>query len=250
MESCYPQCSALGRWDSGKESATEMPNTRSTIIKQSIAVGAATVPFGFVFGAATQDANMRVAEAVGFSILVFTGSAQFAAVSVLGNGGSVSAAVIAGLLLNLRSLAFGVAMGPALKGPWWWRALVSQLMIDEATAVGTAQQEQRWRRYGFLATGIAVFVFFNLATLAGATLVSDTGNMIHDFGIDAVIPAAFLGLLWSQLGSRSQRLAAAGGGIIAFATAPILPAGLPIVAAATMVVVLRPWRQSNKGDAK
>ena len=79
---------------------------------------------------------------------------QLAAVTVLDDGGTVAAAVTAGLLLNMRSLAFGVATESALWGPLWWRALVSQLMIDESTAVGAGQQDLRWRGYGYLAGGV------------------------------------------------------------------------------------------------
>ena len=116
---------------------------------------------------------MSVLEAVGFSTLVFTGSAQFAAASVLADGGTVATAVVSGLLLNLRSLAFGLVMAPALRGPLWWRALVSQLMIDETTAVGSAQSERRWQRYGYLVSGVVLFTMWNLSTLAGVTILGE-----------------------------------------------------------------------------
>jgi len=218
---------------------------RSAIIKQSASVTAAVAPFGVAFGVATQQAGMHLIEAIGFSALVFSGSAQFAAVSVLGDGGSVSAAVVAGLLLNLRSVAFGVAMAPALKGRLWWRALVSQLMIDEATAVGASQSDLQWRRYGYLVTGLGVFLVWNLTTIAGASIVGSADGMVQTLGIDATIPAAFLALVWPRLSFGPQRLVACGGAIIAFVAAPVLPAGLHIAAAGAAVLVLRPWRRST-----
>lgn len=188
------------------------------------------------------EAGLSVWEAVGFSTLVFGGSSQFAAVTVLSDGGTAAAAVTAGLLLNLRSLAFGVAMAPALRGPLWWRALVSQLMIDESTAVGSAQSEDRWRRYGYLAGGLSVFVLWNLTTLLGVSVLSSSEALITDLGIDATIPAAFLALLWPRLSRPDQRTVALAGGAVALALVPVSPAGVPIITAAAALGLVRPWR--------
>jgi predicted branched-subunit amino acid permease len=219
------------------------------------------MPFGVAFGVAARDAGLSVWQASGFSVLVFTGSAQFAAVTILGSGGSAVAAVVGGLLLNVRSLAFGVVMAPALSGgPWWKRALLSQFMIDETTAVGSAQAERRWQRYGYVVSGATLFVAWNAATLLGAAGLSSAGDVITDWGLDAAIPAAFLALLWPRLrptareaGARAARRASAKSGeqrtddrqhrvalvgaLIAVALTPVAPPGVPIVAAAGAVVV-------------
>ena len=153
----------------------------------------------------------------------------------------MAAAVTAGALLNLRSLAFGVIMAPALAGPRWWRALVSQLMIDESTAVGSAQPTRRLQRLGYLAGGLAVFALWNAATLLGYAALGDADGLIESAGIDATIPAAFFALLWPRLQSPQQRLVAVLGAAIALTTSPALPPGLPIICAAGAVLVLRPW---------
>jgi predicted branched-subunit amino acid permease len=206
-----------------------------------VSIAFAVAPFAVAFGVAAAEAGLSGWEALGFSTLVFSGSAQFAAVSVLADGGTAVAAVTAGLLLNLRSLAFGVAMAGALKGPLWWRALVSQLMIDESTAVGSVQHTDQLRRYGYLAGGVAVFMLWNLGTVLGASVLSSSEELIVDLGIDATIPAAFLALLWSRLADREQRGLAAAGAVIALVLVPISPAGVPIIAAAAAVLIARPW---------
>ena len=199
------------------------------------------MPFGVAFGVASDQGGLRVIEAVGFSALVFSGSAQFAAVSVLSDGGTVAAAVISGLLLNLRSLAFGLVMAPALHGPRWWRAVAAQLMIDETTAVGSAQREVRWQRYGYLVTGVTLFTLWNLSTLLGVSVLGSADELIDRAGIDATIPAAFLALLWPRLRDQRQRQISVLGALTAFALAPVVPPGVPIIAAALAVVVARPW---------
>jgi branched chain amino acid efflux pump len=176
-----------------------------------------------------------------YSVFVFAGSAQFAAVEILGDGGTAVAAIAAGLLLNMRSLAFGVVMAPTLRGPWWRRALWSQLMIDESTAIGSAQDDERWRLYGYVVSGLVLFVTWNISTLVGAGVLSSAGNIVEDWGLDATIPAAFLALLWPRLFDPHQRRCALAGGVIALVTTPIAPAGVPILAAGLGVAA--GWRR-------
>jgi len=212
----------------------EAHERRRQIQRQAVSIALALAPFGVVFGVACAQAGLGIAEAVGFSALVFTGSAQFAAVGVLDDGGGVAAAIAAGLLLNIRCLAFGLVLAPALTGPPGVRALLSQLVIDESTAVATAQDDHRWRRYGFLAGGLAVFTVWNLTTVAGVVLAAGDDAFITDLGLDAAPAAAFLALLWPRLvgsgGSDGRRIAAAGAAVAA-ATIPLAPPGVPILLA-------------------
>lgn len=204
--------------------------------RRAIAIAVALVPFGLAFGVLCSQAGLAWWEAVGFSAVVFTGSAQFAAVGVLGAGGTVAAAVGAGVLLNLRSLAFGLAMAPSLRGSLAFRLAASQLMIDEAMAVGSAATTPRRRRYGYLAGGLAVFALWNASTLTGALLASGAGDLVHDLGIDATIPASFLALLWPRLRDRRHLQVAVAGAVIALLAAPVTPPGVPILLAGLGVV--------------
>ncbi len=222
---------------------SELVTVRRKIRIQAISVGLAVAPFGAAFGALCTEAGLGTWEALGFSSFVFGGSSQFAAVTVLAEGGTIVAAVIAGLLLNLRSLAFGVAMAPSLRGSLLWRALTSQLMIDEATAVGSSQQSHALRRYGYLWAGFSVFIFWNFMTWVGVALLSGAGTLIEDLGIDATIPAAFLGLVWPKLSSREHQVVAGIGAVVAFLLVPVVPPGIPVIAAASAVLFLRPWKE-------
>ncbi len=221
---------------------TRWPAERREIHRQALSIALAVSPFGVAFGVVCAEAGLSVWQALGFSTLVFSGSAQFAAVSVLADGGAAVAAVTAGLLLNLRSLAFGVAMAGSLRGPVWWRALAAQLMIDESTAVGTVQATDALKRYGYLVGGLGVFVLWNLTTVLGVSVLSSSEELITDLGIDATIPAAFLALLWPRLHDREQCLVAAAGALVAVLLVPVSPAGVPIIAAAAAVILAKPWR--------
>jgi predicted branched-subunit amino acid permease len=92
-------------------------------------------------------------------------------------------------------------------------------------------------RKGFWYTGIGVFVFWNLFTLAGALGAQAMGD-IRAFGLDSAVPAAFLGLVWPRLTGNFERTLAVGCALFAIAMTPILPAGLPIIATAFIAVVV------------
>lgn len=233
----------------GGEVANDDDAIRRRLRRQALSITLAVAPFGVVFGASAATAGLRLVEAVGYSVFVFAGSAQFAAVEILGDGGSVASATIAGLLLNVRSLAFGVIMAPALTGAFWQRALMSQLMIDESTAVGVAATGDRNRRYGYLVGGVGVFVVWNLTTVLGFLVFSNAGDLITDLGLDVAGPAAFLALLWPRLGDRRQLATALAGAVIAVALVPVAPAGVPILASMLGVAAARlvapPWNRRS-----
>lgn len=134
------------------------------------------------------------------------------------------------------------------------KAAAAHLTIDESTAVGLAQPEARAQRLGFWATGLAVFALWNVATLAGSLV----GNALGDprrWGLDAAAAAAFCALLWPRLRSRDAWATAVLAIFLALVTAPVLPAGLPVVVsvgAALLVGLRSPGRHemplSGAGD--
>lgn len=222
---------------------------RRRIVRQSLSIAFAMAPFGVVFGVACAESGLSVLDAAGFSLLTFTGSAQFAAVDVIGEGGTAVTAITAGLLLNVRSLAFGVLLAPVLDGALWKRALLAQLVIDESTAISTAQHGRRWQRFGFVAGGVAVFVVWNLTTLLGVLAASAGDDFITDLGLDAAAPAAFLALLWPRLtgGNVDGRRIAAAGAVIAVVAVPFTPPGVPILLAGLGVAAARRPRPGPQG---
>ncbi|MFN3867166.1 MAG: branched-chain amino acid ABC transporter permease, partial [Demequina sp.] len=89
-------------------------------------------------------------------------------------------------------------------------------------------------------TGVGVFVAWNVLTVAGAVLGARIGDPAQ-WGLDAAAAAAFLGLLWPRLATRFAQAVAAASAVLALALTPVLPAGLPILAAA-LVAVAAGWR--------
>src|ERR1700748_43933 len=69
-----------------------------------------TFALGVSFGVLARPVMGPVAPVV-MSVTVFSGAAQFAALTVLAAGGGVATAIVAGMLMNLRWLPVGLAVG-------------------------------------------------------------------------------------------------------------------------------------------
>ena len=203
---------------------------RPAYAADALGIGVATGVYGISFGVLAVGAGLSAAQACAMSLLVFTGGSQFAAVSVIGAGGSPATAVANALLLAVRNAAYGFSLARLLRGRLWRRALAAQLVIDETTAMARAQPDEVAARGAFWLTGASVFVLWNLGTLAGAVAGSGLGDPAR-YGLDAMFPAAFLALLAPQLRRPGAPAAALAGALIAVVLLPVTPAGVPVLAA-------------------
>lgn len=206
--------------------------------KISLSVSFTVGLYGIAFGAAAISAGFSVAQTSLLSLATFTGASQFAAVGVISAGGTAISAIATATLLGLRNTLYGVVMSPRLRVRGIKRVIASQVTIDESTGVALGQEihgEEEMRR-GFWWTGIGVFIFWNLFTLVGAIAAQSLGDP-QQWGLDAAVPAAFLGLLWPRLKGRTEQAIAGVSALFAIAVTPILPAGLPIIATALIALV-------------
>ncbi|WP_285486202.1 AzlC family ABC transporter permease [Amycolatopsis taiwanensis] len=188
---------------------------------------------GLSFGALTVAGGLPVWVPVLMSLLVFAGGAQFSAVGVLLGGGTPIAAAATGLLLNARHVPFGFAVADVLGK---LRFAGAHLIVDESVAFTLAQSDPARRRAAFWASGLSLFVVWNLCVLAGTLVGRAIGNT-DALGLDAAYPAVLLALVLPALRDRGTRRAALLGGAIALATTPFLPAGLPVLAALVGLVI-------------
>lgn len=213
-----------------------MPPTPPAVRRAAVTLGAAVGVFGVSFGVVATGAGLSVPMACAFSLFVFTGATQFAAVGVLASGGSPVAAIATGLLLGARHIGYGLALHPLLPRSRRRRLLAAQFLIDESTAMATAQTDKRNAAGAFWWAGLSVFVAWNLGTAVGAVFGDALGDPA-DLGLDAVFPAAFLALLAPHLRDAGGRAAALSGAALALALVPFTPAGVPIVAGAIGALV-------------
>jgi 4-azaleucine resistance transporter AzlC len=200
------------------------------------------IPFalaGFVvaisFGISARSAGMPALAALAMSAFVYAGAAQFAAVAILGQGGSVLAAVIASMLMNARYVAMGVAIGPSLKGGRLRRALEGQSVVDASWALAN-RGDGRFDRHTLFGSSGAQYVTWLSGTVVGVL----AGSALPDpeaLGIDVVFPAFFLALLVGELRSREAGAVAVGGAIVAVVLGLLAPAGVGILAASAVALI-------------
>jgi len=213
-------------------------------VRRGVRVAAPLVPAAFIFGASfgvlARAAHMGAVAAVVFSATTFAGSAQVAAVSVLGAGGGVAAAVVAALLLNTRYAPIGISVGESFRGHVLRRLLQAQLVVDESWALAGGGTS-RFDRRVLLGVGGTFWLAWTAGTAVGAVAGSAIGSP-SSFGLDGAFAALFLALLAAQLRDRRTVAAAVGGAAIAAALIPFVPAGLPIVAATAAALV--GWRRA------
>ena len=207
--------------------------TLSKSLSVSIAVGA----YGTAFGAAAVAAGFTVVQASLLSLLTFTGASQFAVIGVLGAGGTALTGIATASLLGFRNAIYSMIAKPILKVHGVKKIIATQITIDESIAVSTAEEVRgpEAMKHGFWLTGIGVFVFWNLFTLAGALGAQAIGDPAA-WGLDAAVPAAFLGLVWPRLKSKDDYVLAISAAALALALTPIVAAGLPIIATALLAV--------------
>jgi 4-azaleucine resistance transporter AzlC len=211
-----------------------LPEQR-TIIRAAAGIGLYAGAFGLTFGAVATASGLSVVQAVVMSTVMFTGASQFAFVGIVAVGGAPLAAVSAALLLGLRNAFYGVPISRLTRPRGLRRPGTAHFVIDETTAMAVAQRSPRAGRYAFWATGIMLFTLWNLGTLAGALV--GRGINTSALGLDAAAPAIFLALLWPQLSRARGPAVALGAVTVALALVTLVPAGVPIIAAAGVAVL-------------
>jgi predicted branched-subunit amino acid permease len=209
---------------------------RSAVVRAAIGVGLATGAYGISFGAISVAAGLSVAQTCALSTLMFTGGSQFALVGVLGVGGAPIAAAATAVMLGARNAFYGLRLASILNVRGVRRVVAAQLVIDESTAVSVGQASGRGQRLGFWATGIAVYLGWNLATLLGAVGAGALRDP-RDLGLDAAAPAAFLALLAPRMRSAQPWVVGLVAALVAVASVPYVPIGVPVLLAAAVALV-------------
>lgn len=205
---------------------------------------------GFAFGVTSAGSGLTLTQTCALSLLVFTGASQFALVGALAAGGSALAAAAGAFFLGARNAFYGLRLSQLLALPRVVRPLAAQWVIDETAAVSLAQPTRRSARIGFAVTGLSLYVLWNLTTLLGA-LGADAIGDTRAWGLDAAGPAVFLALLAPMVKSGTERVVAGLAVLLGLGLLPVLPAGVPVLAAALaapLVLWARGRRERVRGE--
>jgi predicted branched-subunit amino acid permease len=196
-----------------------------------------TLALGVSFGVLAEPVMGPVAPIV-MSIVVCSGGAQFAALSVLQAGGAAAASIGAGMLMNARWLPMSFAVAPSLIGGTPRRALEAQAIVDASFVLASRADGtfDRGLLIGATLTQVTCWIAGTVIGVLGGGVVGDPGEL----GLDAIFPAFYLALLAGELrerGGRRPLVTVALASAITLALLPSLPPGLPIIAASAAALI-------------
>ncbi|MGH8826032.1 MAG: AzlC family ABC transporter permease [Jiangellaceae bacterium] len=168
-------------------------------------VAASIVPFALIIGVTIQKTGIDELVGVVSGAVLFAGSAQLSALSLLDAGAGLAVVVGAVALVNARFLVYGAGLEPRFRNqPTWFRWLGPQFIVDQTYALAMDRADlttaRRFRHY-WLAMAAVLGVIYVASMAAGVLL----GPVLPAASpLDFVATAVFIGLLAPRLrGPRS-----------------------------------------------
>lgn len=191
-------------------------------------------PIGLAFGVLAQKAGLHPVEIGLMSLLVFAGSSQFIAVSMLSGGATVLSIVITTFVVNLRHVLMSSSLAVYLRSvSRGWVALFAYGVTDESFAVNLTRFRNGnwdWRQ------ALVLNHTANTAWIGSSILGAYSGQFIPAgaFGIDYALIAMFLCLLVFQLRGKLYTVTAIIAGVLAVILALLVPGNVYIVLASIL----------------
>ncbi len=236
------------------ESPDEWKNARRSIVRDSLGIALASGAYATSFGAISISSGLTGWQTMVLSLLMFTGGSQFGLVGVVAGGGSAWAGAATAVMLGARNAFYGLRLSGVLGAGGWRRFLVAHLVIDESSAMSMGRESPRASRLGFYATGLSLFLCWNVGTAVGVVGASALSSP-RVLGLDAAVPAVFLALLAPRLRGREPWAVSLAAGLIAIVATPLVPPGIPVLLAAAFGIAVaarprdRPGRKPRSPDA-
>jgi 4-azaleucine resistance transporter AzlC len=213
-------------------------------------VGYAAV--GIPFGVLARQAGLSPIQIALMSIIVFAGSSQFIAVSMMGSGASILPIIITTFFVNLRHLLMSSSLALHLKGTSKGiLSLFAYGVTDESFAVNlTKFMHGGWDVKRALVVNHTANAVWIASTIAGGYL----GEVVPEgaLGIDYALTAMFIALLVFQLRNRLVIVLAILSGLLSLIFSLLLPGAwnivlASIIAASAGVSLTYTFRRRKKG---
>lgn len=168
--------------------------------------------FGALYGVLATDAGLNLFETFAFSLAVFAGASQFAALQLMQEQAPLMVILIAALAVNLRMMMYSVALSPHLGGaPLGLRAVMAYFLVDQSFALSQADFDKRpdqdlaGKGAYFFGTVVPITVMWNGSVLVGALM----GRAIPpEAGLEFALPITFLALVAPSMTTLAHLLAA------------------------------------------
>ncbi|WP_044871837.1 AzlC family ABC transporter permease [Pseudomonas sp. LFM046] len=199
------------------------------------------IPFGIIFGTLAGGAGLSAWQTLGMSLLVFAGSAQFIAITLLGGGAGVAVVLLTTFVVNLRHALYSATLQPFVRHlPSRWRMPLAFWLTDEAFAVVqhryAEQDDSPHKHWYFFGAALAMYLNWQLCTLVGVIFGQAVPNLAA-WGLDFAMLATFIGIVVPMLRNKPQVAAALVAGAVALACHG-LPYKLGLMVAALCGIVV------------
>jgi len=195
-------------------------------------------PLGVAFGVIAQKAGLHPLEIGLMSMMVFAGSAQFIAVSMMTSGAAAIPIIVTTFMVNLRHLLMSSSLSVYLKGAGnGWLTVFAYGVTDESFALNLGRfRDGNWDWKRALIVNHTSNVAWILSTVAGgygAQFIPPKA-----FGIDYALMGMFICLLVFQIRGAVYIAVASLAGILAVAVSLVLPGNAYIVIASVMAATV------------
>lgn len=169
------------------------------------------VPFAMLFGVLSAEAGLTGLETQAFSVAVFAGASQLAALQLMQDQAPVVVILATALAVNLRMMMYSVALTPHLGGaPIGSRAIIAYFLVDQTFALSLAEFEKRpemgmaEKVAYFFGTMVPITLIWNISTVVGGQM----GRAVPpDWGLDFAMPITFLGMTAAMLRTPAHGVA-------------------------------------------
>ena len=167
----------------------------------------AAAPFGMVFGALAIGAGLTPAQALGISLIVFAGSAQFIAATLIGAGAWFPAIIATVFVVNLRHLLYATNLMPQVQHvAQRWRIPMAFWLTDETFATVSNRLKgdpdlPHFRSY-YLGSAVAMYLLWQVNTFIGIWAGAQIPD-IANWGLDVAMVVAFVGIVVPMLVDRA-----------------------------------------------
>ncbi|MFT4149334.1 MAG: AzlC family ABC transporter permease [Paracoccaceae bacterium] len=198
------------------------------------------LPFGMLYGVISAEAGLTGFETMAFTLSVFAGASQFAALQLMQDQAPVLVILATALAVNLRMVMYSVALTPHLgAAPLGVRAALSYFLVDQPFALCSVEFERRAmtldEKVAYFAGSVTVIApLWNLSAWAGFK----AGNAIPpEYALDFAMPITFLAMTAPLMRSVPHAAAAVTSALGAVALV-WLPYGTGVLVAAAVAMAV------------
>lgn len=174
--------------------------------KATIPLILGAIPFGVIFGAVAATSGLSPMAAMGMSLFVFAGSAQFIAAGLVGAGVGMVLIVVTTFIVNLRHALYAASLAPFMKHlAHRWLLPLGFWLTDESYAVVIARynepDDSPNKHWFFFGSAVLMYTNWQLCTLIGII----AGRSIPDatgWGLDFAMVVTFIGIVVPLIRTR------------------------------------------------